>query len=95
MDKGPDSKSRVVSAKLGPPFTVSKASFPESVFLHDVGILIVLFAHFTDEKTEAKGQCWGNEFRGLPGSHGDRWHGRDLRPGLHGSSPTIQHYISL
>ena len=50
MDKGSDSKCRAVSAKLGPPFTVSKASFLESVALHDIGILIVLSAHFTDEK---------------------------------------------
>ena len=47
------------------------ASFLEPVALHDIGILIVLSAHFTDEKTEAKGQCGGNELRGLPGSHGE------------------------
>lgn len=70
MDKGPDSKSRGISAMLMPLFTVSKAPFPESVALLDLGILIVLSAHFTAENIEAKGQCGGNELRGLSRSPG-------------------------
>ena len=50
---------------LVPPFTVYKAPFPESLALCDTGILIVLSAHFTDEETEAKGRCGGNESNGL------------------------------